>query len=148
MKYPIVIHKDKTSDYGVIVPDIPGCYSAGSSYDEALDNAQEAIECHIEGLLFDDEPIPTASSVDSYIKKREYTGGIWAIIEVDLSQISGKAARINITLPEKILRLIDLYTKHHALKNRSAFLADAALNYMAAGEKANKNAGKTGRKHT
>lgn len=28
MQYPIFIHKDKDSDYGVIVPDLPGCFSA------------------------------------------------------------------------------------------------------------------------
>lgn len=29
MQYPIFIHKDEKSDYGVIVPDLPGCFSAG-----------------------------------------------------------------------------------------------------------------------
>ena len=66
-------------------------------------NAVEAIECHLEGLLLDKEPIPIASDIDNYINKREYAGGIWALIEVDLSQISGRAKRINITLPERIL---------------------------------------------
>ena len=47
MRYPIVIQKDTDSDYGVIVPDIPGCYSAGSTYDEALRNASEAIALSI-----------------------------------------------------------------------------------------------------
>ena len=32
MRYPVVIHKDKHSDYGVMIPDIIGCYSAGSAY--------------------------------------------------------------------------------------------------------------------
>ncbi|MCP4151812.1 MAG: hypothetical protein GY757_28975, partial [bacterium] len=27
MNYPVVIHKDKESDYGVTVPDLPGCFS-------------------------------------------------------------------------------------------------------------------------
>ncbi len=44
MKYSVVIHKDSKSDYGVIVPDLPGCFSAGSTIDEALENAKEAIE--------------------------------------------------------------------------------------------------------
>ncbi|MGD0900707.1 MAG: type II toxin-antitoxin system HicB family antitoxin [Thermoguttaceae bacterium] len=25
MNYPVVLHKDKRSDYGVTVPDLPGC---------------------------------------------------------------------------------------------------------------------------
>ena len=27
MRYPIVIHKDENSSYGVTVPDLPGCFS-------------------------------------------------------------------------------------------------------------------------
>ena len=29
MRYPIVIHKDEGSSYGVTVPDLPGCFSGG-----------------------------------------------------------------------------------------------------------------------
>ena len=47
MRYPVVIHKDPDSDYGVTVPDLPGCFSAGTTLDEVLVNAREAIECHI-----------------------------------------------------------------------------------------------------
>lgn len=59
MNYPVVIHKDKDSDYGVTVPDMPGCFSAGSTMEEALDNAREAILCHAEGLMVDNEPVPS-----------------------------------------------------------------------------------------
>lgn len=31
MKYPIAIHKDKNSCYGVTIPDLPGCFSAGDT---------------------------------------------------------------------------------------------------------------------
>jgi len=131
MRYPVVIHKDSDSDYGVSVPDIPGCFSAGSSYDEALVNITEAIECHLEGLLLDDESIPVASSIDNHINNSDYSNGTWALIDIDMSQISGKVKRVNITLPERVLTLIDLYGKNHSVKNRSAFLTDAALNYIA-----------------
>lgn len=130
MRYPVVIHKDEASDFGVMVPDIPGCYSAGSSYDDALNNVIEAIECHLEGLLVDNESIPVGSPLDHWIIEEEFSGGVWAFVDVDLSQISGKAKRINITMPERVLNLIDLYTKSHAIKNRSSFLADAALNFI------------------
>lgn len=130
MRYPVVIHKDEHSDFGVSIPDIPGCYSAGSTYDEALTNAIEAIECHLEGLLMDNELIPLGTTLDRWINEKEFQGGIWAFVDIDLSQISGKAKRINITMPERVLRLIDLYAKNHVIKNRSSFLADAALSYM------------------
>jgi predicted RNase H-like HicB family nuclease len=130
MRYPVVMHKDESSDFGVMVPDIPGCYSAGSTYDEALNNVIEAIECHLEGLLLDNEPIPVSSSMDRWIADENFKDGVWALVDIDLSQISGKAKRVNITIPERVLNLIDLYAKSHSIKNRSSFLADAALSYM------------------
>lgn len=63
MHYPVVIHKDTESDDGVTVPDLPGCFSAGETLDEALQEVVEAIECHLEGLLADGEPIPMPKPV-------------------------------------------------------------------------------------
>src|SRR3990167_2525768 len=130
MRYPVVIHKDKDSDFGVMVPDIPGCSSAGSSYDEALNNVIDAIECHLEGLLMDNESIPVGASIDHWISDNSFKDGVWAFVDIDLSLISGNAKRVNITMPERILNLIDLYSKSHTVKNRSSFLTDAALSYM------------------
>ena len=127
-----MIHKDKNSDFGVMVPDIPGCYSAGRTYDEALINVLEAIKCHLEGLLLNNESIPLGSGMDNWINNPDYKEGVWAFVDIDLSQISGKAKRVNITMPERVLNLIDLYSKSHAIKNRSSFLADAALSYIEA----------------
>jgi predicted RNase H-like HicB family nuclease len=129
MRYPVVIHKDSDSDYGVTVPDLPGCYSAGSTVDEALTNAVEAVQCHVEGLLIDGEAIPSGKGVELYRKKREYSGGIWALVDVDLSKLSGKTKRINITLPERILSQIDTFASQVG-ESRSGFLAHAALEYV------------------
>jgi predicted RNase H-like HicB family nuclease len=51
MNYPIIISKQPRSDYGVVVPDLPGCISAGRTLDEAMHMAHEAIELHLEGLI-------------------------------------------------------------------------------------------------
>jgi len=42
----------------VTVPSLPGIVTQADSEDEALAMAKEAIECHIEGLLLDGEPVP------------------------------------------------------------------------------------------
>ena len=43
MRYPIAIEPgDETSAFSVIVPDLPGCFSAGDTLDEAVTNAEEA----------------------------------------------------------------------------------------------------------
>ena len=58
MRFTVVLHRDRDSDYGVTVPDLPGCFSAGKTFDEALDMVREAIELHLEGLIGDGQPIP------------------------------------------------------------------------------------------
>lgn len=130
MQYPIFIHKDANSDYGVIVPDLPGCYSAGSTIEEAIQNAHEAIECHLEGLFLDNEDIPLNKSVEEHLESPELQDAVLALVEIDISKISGKTTRINVSLPVRFLKQIDKYTSQHG-GNRSAFLVEAAMNYMA-----------------
>lgn len=130
MRYPIVIHKDPDSDYGVIVPDLPGCFSAGDTMDEAMQEVVEAIECHIEGLLIDKEPIPLPEMVDYHQNNPDYVDGVWAIVSVDISRLSGKTKRVNVTLPERVLTLMDKYATEHG-ETRSGLIAQAALEYIA-----------------
>jgi len=130
MQYPIVIHKDSDSDYGVSFPDIPGCFSAGSTIEEAINMAQEAAECHIEGMLIDLEPIPTPLNIDIHKTNPDYKKGLWALIEVDISKLSLKSKRINITMPERLVRVVDQYANKYG-SSRSGLLAKAVTEYMA-----------------
>jgi len=129
MLYPVVIHKDPDSDYGISVPDLPGCFSAGCTLEEALENAKEAIECHIEGMLLDGESAPPAQEMESHQSNPEWAEGIWALVQIDLAKLSGKSRRINITLPERLLAQVDDYAARHG-ETRSGLLAQAALEYI------------------
>jgi len=54
MKYPIAIEPgDADHAFGVAVPDLPGCFSAGDTLDEAMDNAREAIDLWLETVIDD-----------------------------------------------------------------------------------------------
>ena len=97
MRYPIVVHKDPDSDYGVTVPDLPGCFSAGETLDAALQEVVEAIEAHLEGLLMDGEPIPSPQPVEYHQNNPDYADGVWALVSIDLAKLSGKTKRVNIT---------------------------------------------------
>ena len=84
MKYPIAIeHGDDTHVYGVVVPDLPGCFSAGDTLDEAFENAKEAIAGWIELEIKEGHPIPKASSLDEISKMDEFKG--WYLSVVDVS---------------------------------------------------------------
>ena len=82
MKYPVVIHKDKDSDYGVTVPDLPGCFTAGTTVDEALTMAKEAIEVYLEFLIDEGRPIPVPGSIEEHKDNPDYQGGTWALVAI------------------------------------------------------------------
>ena len=129
MRFPIVVHKDAGSGYGVTVPDLPGCFSAGDTLDEVIESAREAIACHIEGLLMDGEPVPARASLEAHQGNDDYRGGVWAIADVDISKLSSKTKRINITLPERVLAIVDQAAVREG-QSRSGLLARAALSYL------------------
>jgi predicted RNase H-like HicB family nuclease len=131
MRYPVVIHKEKKSDYGVTVPDLPGCFSAGSTMDEALTMAKEAVELHLEGLVEEGLPIPDPTPIESQKRNSDYSGGIWAVVEVEMSDLRTRAKRVNITIPQRVLDSIDRFASIHG-ETRSGLLTKAATTYIAA----------------
>jgi len=130
MRYPVVIHKEKGSDYGVSVPDLPGCFSAGRTMQEALESAREAVAAHLEGMLLDGDRVPPPTSIDAHQGNPDYAGGVWAFVPVKPGTFSGRAKRINITLPERALTELDACAKSFG-ETRSGFLLRAALEFIA-----------------
>src|SRR6516225_4186088 len=100
-QYIALIHKDADSDYGVSFPDLPGCVSAGSTMDEAIANAKEALSLHIEGMLEDRDEVPPPTDADTI--NREDALLIAAIDVPD----NLKVERVNITVPAITLARID-----------------------------------------
>ena len=129
MNYPVVIHKDKGSDYGVTVPDLPGCFTAGATVDEALTMAKEAIEVYLEFLIDEGQPIPASGSIEKHKDNRDYQGGTWALVAIDQSSLNVKAKRINITVPERVLDAVDRYARQVG-ETRSGLLVEAVTQYM------------------
>lgn len=92
--------------------------------------AQEAAECHIEGMLIDAEPIPEPTKIEAYREKEDFQNSIWALVEVDIGKLSLKSKRINITMPERLIRKVDQYAKKYG-SSRSGLLSQAVTEYMA-----------------
>ena len=127
MRFPIVIEPaDDTHAFSVIVPDLPGCFSAGNTLDEAIDNAKEAIELWLETVIDDGGAIPELRSIGEHQSNPEFLGWIWAVVSIDLSELSDKVERVNITLPARVLRRIDAAAKA-AGESRSGFIARRSL---------------------
>ena len=62
--YIALVHKDDGTSYGVSFPDVPGCISAGDTFEEAVANAAEALAGHFALMRNDGEAIPTPRSFE------------------------------------------------------------------------------------
>ena len=130
MKFIIAIEPGtQTSAWGVAVPDLPGCFSAGDTLDEAMENAREAIDLHVETMIEDGVAIPAARPLSAIQADPEYAGWVWAVVDVPVEKYLGPAEKINITVPRLVLARIDDYAKAHGL-SRSRFLVEAARSAM------------------
>ncbi len=88
MRHPIAIElATETTAFGVVVPDLPGCFSAGDSLDEAVAGAEEAAAAWIDATLDAGEPVPASSSL--------------AAIHGDPALLDDMVERINITLSQR-----------------------------------------------
>ena len=128
MHYPIAIENGgKAHAFGVVVPDLPGCFSAGDTLDEAMANAEEAVVGWIETMLDRGEAIPQPSSVDVLrARHAEFKDWIWAVVHIDPAMLDDKVERVNITLPRRVLHRLDA-AAHAAGESRSGFIARMAL---------------------
>lgn len=85
MKYPVAIHKEKDSSFGVTVPDLPGCFSAGDSVEEALANTKEAIQDHVQILIEDGLPVPVPSE---HSNDPAFSDAIWGFVDIDIESLA------------------------------------------------------------
>ncbi len=124
--FPIAIEPgDEGHAFGVVVPDLPGCFSAGGTLEEALLNAKEAIIFHMEGMIEEGLDWHGKKSLDEHRSNPDFSGWVWALVEVDDIRETHLSTRVNITLPKGLLSNIDQLATTHRM-TRSGFLADAA----------------------
>ncbi|EMQ19229.1 type II toxin-antitoxin system HicB family antitoxin [Vibrio cholerae] len=128
MLYPVAIEKgNENSAFGAVFPDVAGCFAAGDSYEEALQNAREALELHFEALADVGEVPPSAATLDDHFNKPEFEGFLWALVDIDIEPYLGGAVKKNVTLPKLLLKKIDDLVKESPVyKDRSHFLQVAA----------------------
>ena len=132
MKFTVVLHTNDGQRYGVIVPDLPGCFSGGDDLDDALASAQEAIDLHVQGLIEDAVSLPERKSIAEHHASPDYAGGLWAVVDVPVEKYLGPAEKVNITVPRLVLKHIDDYARQHG-QSRSGFLVEAARAAMRSG---------------
>ena len=113
--------------FGVIFPDLPGCVSHGKTYEDAVRMAHEALALYADG-----EEMPKPRTLEEIQEtwedwkkwKSKYN---FTVEHISLLPLNGKKERFNVTLDAGLVARMDRVTK-----NRSAFLAEAALRLLEA----------------
>ncbi|MBC7648608.1 MAG: type II toxin-antitoxin system HicB family antitoxin [Vitreoscilla sp.] len=73
MHNPIAIETGTdTQAYGVAMPDLPGCFSAGDTLDQAMTNAKEAIVLWLEVAIDDGMAVPEPKTLAAHQGKRAF----------------------------------------------------------------------------
>ena len=114
-------YEEGKDGFGVIFPDVPGCFSAGDTYEEAYKMAHEALAFH----LADEKKLPKPRTLEQ-IKRTWEDWKEWENnykfmpVPVALIPAGRKSKRINIMIPETLLSQVDSIAK-----NRSEFITKA-----------------------
>ena len=133
MKFLLALHTDDGRSFGVTVPGLPGCFSAGDGLEGAIENARVAIDLSVEEWVDETGSLPKQAGIAEYRADPLLADAVWAVVDVDVERYLGPSKKINITMPVRALEEIDAYASVRG-KSRSGFLLEAARKAMADGK--------------
>ena len=89
--YPAIFHEEET--YWVEFPDLKGCVTEGSTLEEAMENAQEAMGLYLAALLEENQPLPQATNI-----KEIKTKDVVSFVSVDVNKYRRSTKAVKKTL--------------------------------------------------
>lgn len=95
------------------MPDLPGVFSSGETFDDAMKSMKEAIDLHLEGLVEDGDDIQAARPIAEHQANPDFANGVWAVVDIDVSRFD-RTEKINITVPPRVLVQIGNLAKARA----------------------------------
>lgn len=125
MKYYYALFKETTEGVEVEFPDLTGCVTFGADWDEALENATDALAAWLANAEPQFIVKPSSHKVLAGLK------GTLVPIQIDEEILASyqKLIRFNVIFPEKELKRVDAYRKKIGLK-RSTFFLIAIEEYL------------------
>ena len=91
--YIALVEKDPDSDYGVWFTDLPGCITAGSTFEDACEMAREVLMLHLEGMAEDHEKIPPPSCANDVLAHPDAADAIALIVVEALPERTAEEAQ-------------------------------------------------------
>jgi predicted RNase H-like HicB family nuclease len=122
-RYMAIVHQEGDSAYGVWFPDLPGCYGAGDTEDEALASAKKSLMLYAEDALNDGEELPAPRDVrqlrnDASVQESlgESNG---FLVSVPLIINSGRTKRVSLDFDLALVESIDEVSKECKLTRKA-----------------------------
>jgi predicted RNase H-like HicB family nuclease len=122
----IALVEEDAGSYGVVFPDLPGVFSAGKDFDEAVKNAHEIL-----AYVSKTQTLPSPRTLEQ-IKETWENWQEWmetinfVVTSIQVLPVSTKSKRINIIIDEALLARVD-----SVAKNRSEFINRALETVLA-----------------
>ncbi|HKZ96613.1 MAG TPA: type II toxin-antitoxin system HicB family antitoxin [Hyphomicrobiaceae bacterium] len=86
----LILKETEDTAFGVVFPDLPGCYSAGDTYEDAVRNAGEALGLYCDVEREHGRTLPAARTLEAVARDQslqdEFAGGIVRAIEVTVAK--------------------------------------------------------------
>ena len=91
-----------------MVLDLPGCFSAGDTLEEAIIQTENAITGWIETAIDNDQDISTPSHIETlHMAHSEFDGWPWVLVKVDPVMFRSTYEHVNISLPRRVLHRLN-----------------------------------------
>jgi hypothetical protein len=128
--YPLAVFHEPENEkfncgYGAIIYDLMAAnVSEANSLDDIIRSAREVIEKELSDMASRGELPPKPTSVDVSCGNPDFEDAIWLMIEINIDPYLGKSSKINITLPDSVIKEVDRLTDGREVKykNRSQFI--------------------------
>lgn len=113
IRYPALVDGDEGA-YGVVFPDIPGVAAMGRTVDEAMLNAESALQDYAIEAERDGEELASPSPLPSV----ETPNGN-QLVSIPLIRPSGKSIRAGLTLDEDVAVFIDSEARRRGMTRKT-----------------------------
>ncbi|MDD4125936.1 MAG: type II toxin-antitoxin system HicB family antitoxin [Eubacteriales bacterium] len=119
--------------YSVYFPDLPGCVSYGDSFEEALNEAKDALGLHLYGMKKDGDKIPTPSKkpkIDPETSSGYLVSMVTVFPDIVANELDNRRVKTNVTLPAWLKEVAEQQGV-----NYSKLLETSLLDYISNGNK-------------
>lgn len=124
--YLAFINEDR-SGFGVVFPDLPGCVSMGDSFEDALQQAGDALALYAEAVRASGDTLPEPRTLKQIEKaKLDWIEPDYVVAAIPLIAPRRQTTRVNIALDQSELDAIDDAAGRSGV-DRSTYMVRAAL---------------------